>query len=337
MAGITIEEGRVGKRSRLYRHLTEPRRRKAMHLGNSPELSLKRLNGSHPVFLLKEADGGRQYILKSFTEHGVSTSRLLRIMNKEYDRLKYLERIRPGGGRSRCARPVCRDRAGLFFIEEAVRGRSLGKYAAEWLRRGHGPPEAQLDLLAGFLYDLHSCTATGTAVRPGVVRKELQKHVVQARDHGSLGNAELGEARKLVDRWCRSTGIRTAKLSLVHGDATVSNFMFRGGRMFAIDLERSRCADPAYDLGTMAGELFNEALAHTGNPYKADPCIHLLYRSYAERSRDPGAEFASLTARNPLYMANSLLRMSRNRYFTPDHRRKLAFYAMECLRSPVPE
>ena len=83
----------------------------------------------------------------------------------------------------------------------------------------------------------------------------------------------------------------------------------------------------------MAGELFNEALISTGNPYRADPYIGYMYRSYASHFNDPDTAFAGAVARNPLYMANSLFRMSRNYYYSSDHRKKLAFYAMKCLRS----
>src|SRR5882672_6133118 len=134
MAGIALEEGRVKRNSRIYRHLTEKHLRKAIGLGPRPELSLKRLNGSHPVFLLRDHERGKQFVLKSFYDRGISTTRLRRRMNKEYRRLELLMRAKAGGSRSRCVRPICRDSGALFFIMEDVRGRDLAHYAALALR-----------------------------------------------------------------------------------------------------------------------------------------------------------------------------------------------------------
>lgn len=333
MAGLTLREGRVSRDSRLYRSLTEPHRSQAMGLGEKPDLSLHRLNGSHPVFLLHDHDGGEHFVLKSFAEKRMSASSQLRSLDREYDRLKYLARIRAGGERARCVKPVCRDRQALYFVEEAVSGHDLGYYAARSLRKGAGTLRTRLKALAGFFHELHGATRTEKGSSARSVEAELLKHAAQAYRKGALGEATLREAGHLIHRWCRALRLSGVPRSLVHGDATVSNFLFRDGHLFAIDLERSRYTDPAYDLGMLAGELFNEALLASGDPYEADPYIGHLYQAYARRSADPGRTFEGLVARNPLYMANSLLRMARNGYYTPEHRQRLAFYGLECLRS----
>jgi aminoglycoside phosphotransferase (APT) family kinase protein len=201
---------------------------------------------------------------------------------------------------------------------------------------GRGRLEEKLDLLAGFFASLHRKTATRQHVDVSSLRAELERHASQSRRAGGLDDGELREARPLIRRWCGSHAIRRAARSLTHGDATTTNFIYRNRCLVVIDLERSKYRDPVYDLGMMAGELFNAALTATTDPYRADHYIRHLYVKYAGNFPDPRGTFDRLTARNPLYMANSLLRMSRNDYFSADHRQKLAYYALECLRSRVP-
>lgn len=336
MAGIIIEEGPISKYCRLYCHLTRYPVRQAMKLGYTPELSLTRLPGSHPVFLLEARDEHRKYVLKSFVHPGASTTRLIRRLNREYECLQSLQRMQAGGKHSRCVRPICRDTKALFFIEEAVCGKDVRHYAAAALQTGDNSIYRKLDLLSGFLSDLHIRTRTGMTTGSRSVKHELIRHAKQSFYSGSIQLEALKETGDLVHRWCRARSIRKAGRSLVHGDVTVSNFLFRDGHMYAIDLERSKAADPVYDLGMMAGELFNEAILYTGNPYLADPYIGYLYRSYASHFKDAETVYAGAVARNPLYMANSLFRMSRNNYYSSDHRKTLAYYAMECLRSSPP-
>jgi hypothetical protein len=83
----------------------------------------------------------------------------------------------------------------------------------------------------------------------------------------------------------------------------------------------------------MAGELCHYAMLYTGNPYLADPFIGHMYWVYAGNFSDQYAKFIQVTRRNPLYMANSLLRISRNGSLDVEYRRRLAYHAVECLKS----
>jgi len=58
-----------------------------------------------------------------------------------------------------------------------------------------------------------------------------------------------------------------------------------------------------------------------------------MYWVYAGNFRDQHGTFIRLTKRNPLYMANSLLRIARHPFFSPGYRRRLAHHARECLKS----
>jgi aminoglycoside phosphotransferase (APT) family kinase protein len=336
MAGIEVREGRLSKSSRLYRHLTERHRAVAMHLGRHPCFTLRKLSGSHDVFLLEDADSGQEHVLKSFAGRGRTTGRLKRYLDDEYECLKHIHKIGVCSRHWAAVKPLCRDRKGLFLVEEKAEGTSLDRHLPREMARCDGRLDEKLDLLAGFFASLHGKTATRKRVNVSSLRKELERHASQSRGAGSLDRGELDEARSLIRKWCDSPVIRQVVRSLTHGDATTTNFLCQDGRLVAIDLERSRYRDPAYDLGMMAGELFGAAMNTTSNPYRADRHIRRLYEKYAGNFQDPQGTFDRLTLRNPLYMANSLLRMSRNDYFSADHRRRLSFYALECLRSGPP-
>ncbi len=337
MAGIEVREGRLSKSSRLYRHLTERHRAAAMHLGRHPRFTLRKLSGSHAVFLLEDADSGQEHVLKSFAERGRTTGRLKRYLDDEYECLKRIRKIGVCSRHWAAVKPLCRDRRGLFLVEEKAEGTSLDRHLSREMARDDGRLDEKLDLLAGFFASLHGKTATRKRVNVSSLRKELERHASQSRHAGSLDRGELEEARSRIRQWSASPVIRHVARSLTHGDATTTNFICQDDRLVVIDLERSRYRDPVYDLGMMAGELFGAALSATSNPYRADRHIRHLYEKYAGNFRDPRGTFDRLTARNPFYMANSLLRMSRNDYFTADHRRRLGYYALECLRSRPPQ
>ena len=337
MAGIEVREGRLSKSSRLYRHLTERHRAAAMHLGRHPRFTLRKLSGSHAVFLLEDADSGQELVLKSFAERGRTTGRLKRYLDDEYECLKRIRKIGVCSRHWTAVKPLCRDRRGLFLVEEKADGTPLDRHLAREMANGDGRMDEKLDLLAGFFASLHGKTATRKRVNVSSLRKELERHASQSRHAGSLDRGELDEARWRIRQWCASPVIRHVARSLTHGDATTTNFICQDDRLVVIDLERSRYRDPVYDLGMMAGELFGAALSATSNPYRADRHIRHLYEKYAGNFRDPRGMFDRLTARNPFYMANSLLRMSRNDYFSADHRRRLGYYALECLRSRIPK
>ncbi|HMK47305.1 MAG TPA: aminoglycoside phosphotransferase family protein [Methanocella sp.] len=336
-SGITVEEGRVSRGSRLYRHLTDPDRARAMKLGVHPKFSLKKLGGSHPVFLLRDRVSKRLFVLKSFQERGVPSKKLRRRMKLEYERLKFLASLDVGRGYARAVRPICRDTEGLFLVEEFVHGLDLGHYAVKSLRNCCADFYRTLNLLSGFLGGLHLKTATEGRAGLNSPSEAIEKHSEQAFCHGSVSVEDMIEIRRLARVWSETGAIADAKKSFVHGDATVSNFIFRDGRMFVIDVERARYADPVFDLGMMAGEIFNKALICTGNPYAADPFIGHMYWVYSGNFADQLGTFRRLTARNPFYMANSLLRISRNMYYPINHRQTLAQYALRCLQSRLPD
>ncbi len=325
----------ISKRSKLYRYLENPGLRKATHLGRRPRLQVIRLGGSHDVYLVKDARRRKKMIIKSFESRGIPGHKSRKHMHKEYRRLKQADRLINHRSWVHVVRPLYKSDRGDFFAEQYVSGTPLGHYMRDALsgRRSSGRLYEKLTMLAGFFGLLHKKTRRHSRIKPSGIRDELKKHARQACLGGALTRDELKGMESLIDEACSLRFIRDARRSLVHGDANPSNFLYSGGRLYVIDMERAGYRDPAYDLGMMAGELFHYAMKYGGNPYKADPFIGHLYWTYAGNFKDQLGTFIRLTKRNPLYMANSLLRIARHPFFSLKYKRRLAYHAMECLKS----
>lgn len=317
--------------SRLYHYVKSRKLADKAGFDRHPELRVTKLAGSHNVYLVYDRRSRRKCILKSF---GVGDSKSVGHMEKEFKRLRQAGRLIGLRSWVHVARPLCKSGDGDFFVEEFVSGRSLGDYMKEAMTHGREKElYEKLTMLAGFFARLHKKTERSAHVRPSNIRDELKKHARQASQGGAFTPHELKIMERRVDKVTSYGIILRAKKGLVHGDANPSNFLYHKDRLNVIDMERSGYRDPVYDLGMMAGELCHYAMKYGDDPYKADPFIGHLYWIYAGNFKDQYGTFIRLTKRNPLYMANSLLRIARHPYFSPVYKRRLAYHARECLKS----
>jgi aminoglycoside phosphotransferase (APT) family kinase protein len=331
MTGI---HGDIVEHSRLYRYLKDRGLRKATRISRDPDLSVLKLGGSHDVYLIDDRRSNRKFILKSFEKNGVSASRTARRMEKEYSRLKQADHILKHRDWVRVARPYCKSDKGDFLVEKYISGTPLGSYIRDTMENGEkGKLFEKLTFLSGFLAILHKKTGKYDRISPSNIRGEVKKHARQASNGGAMTRDELKEMDRLIDQACSHKLIKSAHASLVHGDANPSNFLYDPCSMYVIDMESSRFMDPVYDLGMMSGELCHFAMLYGHDPHKADPFIGHLYWMYAGNFKDQLGTFISLTKRNPLYMANSLLRIARHPFFSLEYKRRLAYHAGECLKS----
>lgn len=321
----------ISRRSSLYRYLKSRELFRYARFSRHPDLRVVRLVGSHNVYMIDDGRSHKKCILKSFGDRDPGS---VRHMEKEYKRMRQAGRLVGRRSWLRVARPLYKSSDGDFFVEEFVSGRTLGEYMREAMQHGKDSElYEKLTLLAGFFALMHKRTERSSRIRLSSIGDEVKKHARQASCGGAFTPSELKSTERLVDKVTGYGFIRRAKRSLVHGDANPSNFLYHKGRLNVIDMERSGYKDPVYDLGMIAGELFHYAMKYGGNPYKADPFIGHLYWTYAGNFKDRLGTFIRLTKRNPLYMANSLLRIARHPYFSPKYKRRLAHHARECLKS----
>lgn len=250
----------------------------------------------------------------------------------EYGNLVTLRRMGFADRPHRVVRPLGREESiGLAVIEENVRGPDLDHFLRLAAAGQARPLRHALRGLAAFLASLHRCSHTGRRAdlgHPagyvgGLVGTLLRQGVVDA-----------GQARRtlhLRDRWLGRSRMRAGE-TIVHGDATPTNFLFcDGGDVVAIDLERMRLADPAWDAGMVCAELKHAFIWRTGNGWAAEPFIRVFLDRYAAAFPEPRRAFRELTRRLPFFMALTELRIARNGWLGWDTRRRLAREARACL------
>ena len=331
---MTKISGDVHKDTSLYEYLKDRRLWKATHISKKPDLHVAKLAGSNNVYLVDDGHSHKKFILKSFQTMDVSLSKALHRTDREFSRLKKADHIIGRRDWVRVVVPYCKSDHGHFFAEQYVTGTPLGKYIKRTMEsKGTDSLYEKLTMLAGFFSILHKKTLGSDHVNSSNIRDELKRHAQEASEGGAMTHEELKETDRLIHEACSYDLIKDAKKAFVHGDANPSNFLYGNGRLYVIDMERAGYRDPVYDLGILAGELFHYAMYYGRDPYKADPFIGHLYWTYAGNFKDQRGTFIRLTKRNPLYMANSLLRIARHPYFSMDYKRRLAYHAKECLKS----
>ena len=149
---------------------------------------------------------------------------------------------------------------------------------------------------------------------------------------GPIDYPKRVEIEEYAVRWWNKEGIFISdRETIVHGDATPTNFLFDNVNVTAIDLESMKWADRCWDLGFIAAELKHHFMWRMGNGWAAEPFIgHFLWQ-YAVNYGDPHF-FHVITHKLPLYMALGLLRIARNLYIGDTHIECLVTEAKQCLK-----
>jgi aminoglycoside phosphotransferase (APT) family kinase protein len=289
------------------------------------------------VYLYEECHSRTQVVGKFFVSDGHATSEAIERMQQEYDNLQLLRSYGLAGYPHHVVRPLGTNAwLNSILVEEYSQGVPLSAYVGDAIH--HGQSQAlyeKLTALAYFLATLHNRTANGQGVDfhqdcaylDRLVRKLQAKHVI--------GSGEAGELYWLRDRWREKPRMWEDNQVLVHGDATPSNLLFGHGlSVIAIDLERMKRADRAFDLGRIAGELQHYFLQDSGNKQDAEPFIGHFLWEYACHFPDRDRAFRSITGRLPFQLALTLLRIARNSWVSAEQRRRLVEEAKIILRTP---
>jgi thiamine kinase-like enzyme len=200
----------------------------------------------------------------------------------------------------------------------------------------------RLKALAYFLSTQHNRTANGDDIDVGVECDYVDTIIHRLLECGGIGQWEAEEFSWLRDLWRGRPRMWRDRQVWLHGDATPGNFLFGTGlRVGAIDLERMRRGDRAFDVGRVAGELQHAFMAATAHKSRAEPFISYFFREYASHLADSRVAFDYITARTPFYMGLNLLRIARNDYITEAYGRRLVRQAKRLLaydaQSPVPQ
>jgi aminoglycoside phosphotransferase (APT) family kinase protein len=215
-----------------------------------------------------------------------------RAMDREFEKLQKVARIID------VSLPLAKNKKfNCALVTEYVKGKPLSSY----IKSEDGLYD-RLTAVAKLLRRLHAHTTT-----------EYRKDKEFARFHRIVDQIGLcGHARKkynhLLGDWWHSSRLDRSCGCMIHNDAHPANYVFRHGRVYALDFESAwEQAHPAHDLGIMAAELkkyygWNKRARERAETYIG----HFLWRySHSEN------EFHEMTQALPFFMSLGLLRMAR--------------------------
>ena len=289
------------------------------------------------VYLYEERHSCAQVVGKFFVSGGHHTGNAIQRMRQEFDNLELLRGYGLAGYPHHVVRPLGTNAClNSILVEEYAQGVPLSAFVNEAIHQGQSQPLFdKLTALAYFLATLHNRTANGLGVDFHQDCAYLDRLVRKLQSNRAIDAGDADELTWLRDRWREKPRMWEDNQVLVHGDATPSNLLFgRGLSVIAIDLERMRRADRAFDLGRIAGELQHYFLQATGNKRASDPFIGHFLWEYACHFPDRDRAFRSITGRLPFQMALTLLRIARNSWVGATQRRRLVEEAKITLRTP---
>lgn len=293
---------------------------------------------STKVYLYEESRSRAVVVGKFFNQlnAGAENAAAAGRMQQEFENLKLLRGYGLSASPCQIVRPLGANAwINCVLIEEFCPGTPLTSIINRAISSGSGGElYSKLTALAHFLATLHNRTANGEGVNFSLDCDYLNKLVHKLRSKDFLSAGEADEIYWLRDRWRDRDQMWRDRQVYVHGDATPSNFLFGSGpNVVAIDLERMRRADRVFDVGRIAGELQHFFIQATGNKYAAEPFIGHFLWEYCGLFPDHEVTFRSVTSRLPFQMALTLLRISRNSWISPTHRRRLIEEAKITLRT----
>ncbi len=286
------------------------------------------------VLVYEDGLSGSQVLGKFFHRHGDSGQKASHRADHEYRVLQHLLDSGLSHGRHHSVVPIALHfDCGRVLFERFVQGEPL--YAI-WSRTVPGQHDQgmyrSLSDLAYLLSRLHNHTATGEQVRFQREFPYFDKVVARLWRRGRIHQWQIDRLYHLRWLWESDHWMYSDHQVLLHGDATPANFLSPGKhRMVAIDFERARYGDRAYDLGMIAGELQHWALRQFGGVAIAEPYIGHFLWEYARHFPNQQQAFSAITRRTPFYQGLTLLRIARNSEFHDGYASVLVKQGLACM------
>ncbi|MBU2758954.1 aminoglycoside phosphotransferase family protein [Acidithiobacillus sulfurivorans] len=290
---------------------------------------------SNEVFLYEETHSQQKVIGKFFQRPGKDPQNAWDRAWNEWQNLHYLRNI--GLNHKHFHIPqafgIARQMNSLV-VEEYCPGQSLSSVMSQSLAEHHEDLlYARLTDLAWFLAKLHNHTAGAETVHFHTQFAYFDKIMARLQRRHRITETQLREAYGFREQWQQSPCMWSDQAVLIHGDATPSNFLFAQPRtIIAIDFERMKRADRAYDLGMIAGEIKHHFLRNTHHGEQAESYIGHFLWEYSTHFPDRQAAFAAITQRIPFYMGMTLLRIARNSWLDWRYSQILVHAALSVLR-----
>ena len=193
---------------------------------------------------------------------------------------------------------------------------------------------ASLDHAAQFLARLHTQSAQSDADPNFDPAVEYAHGVVeQLAEYGVLQQDPIARdgVDRLIDRWAAQPLMRSFTPTLIHGDATTTNFILsEDAKVVVVDWERLDRGDPASDLGRLMAEITHSVNQHGGSVVEAQPFVAHMVGAYCS-ALPVSWDREALVDRARFYRASSTLRIARNGWVSRLDRTALVAQAMALL------
>ena len=298
------------------------------------EIEMTSLGAQKPVCLFFERNRNIMVVGKLFKWGVVSLEDAWLEANKEYSNLKLLrEQLGMDGDTDYVVAPLGENKElSALLVTERAPGQTLDHFISRAIFEQQRDELLQtLSYLARFFVKLHETGKTERQLSPELPRLYLER-LLDSLSSGSLDPVRRAEIENYAVRWWSEKHVFASdRETIVHGDATPTNFLFDSGNVAAIDLESMKWGDRCWDLGFMAAELKHHFMWRTGDGWAAEPFISHFLWQYAVDYGDTQF-FYVITRKLPLYMVLGLLRIARNLYVGDAHRERLILEAKQCLK-----
>ena len=303
---------------------------------SAPLFELSPLDHAGSVFACRDLHSSARIVCKFFSARSnLPAGEPLHLMDYEFRALTSVRSVGFEQSPFRVVRPLGkRESLGCLLAEEYIAGKDLDHFIALAAHFG-GTEElmGKLDLLAHFFASLHGSTVRCRPHNFYRTCRDFRALVRSLSTVDGIPGDELCELRHLCDKWENRSEMWIDGSSLVHGDATPTNFIFDSpGSVTAIDFERSHIGDPTHDLGLLVAELKHHFALRIHQAVAAEPFISRFLRCYGSHAGLGEAGFRGLTFRSRFYMAMGELRIARNPWLPLGHRLWLICEACRCLR-----
>jgi len=298
------------------------------------DIEIRSLGKQKPVCLFFERKRNIMVVGKFFKWGVIPLEEASFKADKEYANLQLLrEMLGKMADGDNVVAPLGENRElSALLVTERVLGLALDYFLTQAIfEQQHVQLFEILSHLARFLVKLHEGCKTEIPLSNTFPKFHLSNLLESLRD-GPLDVSSRASIEKYALHWWDVEAVFSSdNETIVHGDATTTNFLFDKGNVTAIDLENMSWADRCWDLGFIAAELKHNFMWRSGDGQAAESFIGHLLWEYAVYYGDTNF-FYVITSKIPLYMAIGLLRIARNLYLDESYRKNLILEAKRCLK-----